>query len=205
MNRQVIWTRRTAKCGLLAVLAALAAGAVSSAPEEATPSAAPPATPAAPAAAPAAATAKNREPRRLDWDALLPPDERNRFDVAPGRPKHDYLGESGPGAEQQGSMSVNTELNGKLVKIPGFVVPLDVFGTGHVQEMFLVPYFGACIHVPPPPPNQIVYVKMAKPMKLGSMYDAVWITGTMRAETKASRFGSAAYTLDGTEMEEYKY
>jgi uncharacterized protein len=144
--------------------------------------------------------------RQLDWDALLPKDERDNFNTAPPPPKHSYLGgEGGMAAMQEGSFAANLDLNNKSIKIPGFVVPLDILPTGYVREFYLVPYFGACIHVPPPPPNQIVYVKMAAPVKAGSMYDAVWISGMLRTEAKTSRFGAAAYTLEGVKVEPYKY
>jgi hypothetical protein len=94
----------------------------------------------------------------LDWEALLPPTERNQA-AEPPAPVHDYLGEGGMAALQAGSSKTNSKLNQLRVKIPGFIVPLDNRPDGRVQEFFLVPYFGACIHVPPPPPNQIVYVK----------------------------------------------
>jgi hypothetical protein len=144
--------------------------------------------------------------RQLDWDALLPKEERDNYDAAPPPAQHSYLGsEGGMAAQQEGSFNVNLTLDNTSVKIPGFVVPLDILPTGMVKEFFLVPYFGACIHVPPPPPNQIVYVKMATPVKTGSIYNAVWISGTLRAQTKTSRLGAAAYTLEGVTVEAYKY
>jgi hypothetical protein len=158
------------------------------------------------ASPPTRARSKPAEAQQLEWDELLPANERDNFDTeSPPPPDHGYLGEDGPAASQEGSFNVNPALNKTSVKIPGFVVPLDILPTGLVREFFLVPYYGACIHVPPPPPNQIVYVKMARPIKVASMYDAVWITGTLRTEKKMSRFGAAAYTLDGQRMEIYEY
>jgi hypothetical protein len=142
--------------------------------------------------------------RKIEWDELLPKDERDNFDSAPPAPIHDYLG-GGPAARQSGSFSVNLALNGAGVKIPGFVVPLEVSAEGMVKEFFLVPYFGACIHVPPPPPNQIVYVKLHQAVKVNALDDAQWVTGRLRTETKNSRFGAAAYTLDADQVEPYKY
>lgn len=159
----------------------------------------------APAAASTSPQARSAPVPELDWDTLLPEEERDDFDEEPPPPTHDYLGEDGPAAVQQGSSKVNAALDRTRVKIPGFVVPLDILPTGTVREFFLVPYFGACIHIPPPPPNQIVYVKMATPIRVNSIYDAVWITGTLRTQTKNSRFGAAAYTLDGVKVEEYRY
>ena len=142
----------------------------------------------------------------IDWDALLPENERANHDSEPPPPIHDYLGEAGRAARQTGSIAVNRKLSETQVKIPGFVVPLVVDSSGVVSEFFLVPYFGACIHVPPPPPNQIVYVKLAGGgIRLGSMEDAYWVTGTLHTQTSGTSMAKAAYTLDASRMESYKY
>ena len=147
------------------------------------------------------------EPRTLDWVELIPESERGGYDPAPPPPSHDYLaGESGALAAQQVmNFSVNERLSGQEVRIPGFIVPLELDAKGRVIEFFLVPYFGACIHVPPPPPNQMVYVVMAEGISLDSMYAAYWITGRMSAKSRQTSLGAAAYTLAGTRTEEYKF
>ena len=108
-------------------------------------------------------------------------------------------------ALQTGSYAPNRELNGVRVKLPGFVVPLERGQDGLIDAFFLVPYFGACIHVPPPPPNQIVYVKMRAGAGLKSIEDAQWVTGTLHVAVKTSALGAATYTLDGEKMEPYSY
>jgi hypothetical protein len=144
--------------------------------------------------------------RTLEWVDLIPPGAREGYTAGPAAASHDYLGESGPAAAQQtANAPVNPELEGKLVKIPGFIVPLDVAKDGTVSEFFLVPYFGACIHVPPPPANQIVYVTSPKGIALDSIYEAYWITGTMKMENKSTRLGAAAYSLSADKVEIYKY
>jgi hypothetical protein len=154
----------------------------------------------------AAAFAAEPTARTLEWTDLIPESARGEFSSAPPSAAHDYLGESGPAALQQSvNAPVNTELDGKLVKIPGFIVPLDVAKDGTVSEFFLVPYFGACIHVPPPPPNQIVYVTSQKGIALDSIYEAYWITGTMKMQNKSTRLGAAAYSLAADKVEIYKY
>jgi uncharacterized protein len=142
----------------------------------------------------------------IDWDALLPDKERANFNTEAPPPIHDYLGERGAAAHQSGSMAVNKKLSETKVKIPGFVVPLVVDDTGVVSEFFLVPYFGACIHVPPPPPNQIVYVKLTGGggVRLGSQEDAFWVTGILHTQVNGNSLAKAAYTLDATKMELYK-
>ena len=156
-------------------------------------------------AAPAKAAAPAGAAREIDWDELIPPDARSRFMGGPPPAVHDYLGEGGLAAQQVMDFSVNKALDGTSVKIPGFIVPLDVGKDGLVDEFFLVPYFGACIHVPPPPPNQIVYVRMNKGIALDSIYEAYWITGRMKTSNKTTRLGASAYQLDGSKVEIYKY
>jgi uncharacterized protein len=151
-----------------------------------------------------ALTALAADIKQIEWDELLPAQERSRAQ-APPAPVHDYLGEGGMAAMQAGSSEVNKTLDGTLVKIPGFIAPIALSNEGEVTEFFLVPYFGACIHVPPPPPNQIVYVKLAKPMPMENMYEAYWITGVLHAKSKGSRLGMASYSMDAQRMEIYKY
>ena len=80
---------------------------------------------------------------------------------------------------------VVAELDGKRVTIGGYVVPLD-FEATTIKEFLLVPFVGACIHVPPPPSNQIVYVKAENGFEIGSMFDPVTVTGTMKTVTAAT-------------------
>jgi len=161
---------------------------------------------AAVAAAPETANRGPTSVMTLEWTDLIPLNARDQQSSAPAAAAHDYLGESGPAAVQQSANApVNTELDGKQVKIPGFIVPLDVAKDGTVSEFFLVPYFGACIHVPPPPPNQIVYVTSPKGIALDSIYEAYWITGTMKMQDKSTRLGAAAYSLSADKVEIYKY
>ena len=143
--------------------------------------------------------------RQIDWETLLPVAERGTYNPSPPPPVHDYLGEGSMAALQTGSYTPNNELNGARIKLPGFVVPLERGKDGLIDEFFLVPYFGACIHVPPPPPNQIVYVKMRAGAGLRSIEDAQWVTGILHVATKTSALGAAAYALDGEKMEPYQF
>jgi hypothetical protein len=76
--------------------------------------------------------------------------------------------------------TVNPAIDGKMIRIPGYVLPLEFSGT-KVTEFLLVPWVGACIHTPPPEPNQIVYVKPDKAFDIRRMFDAVWVTGRIAA------------------------
>ena len=95
------------------------------------------------------------------------------------------------------------KLEGKLVRIPGFVVPLDDFQE-EGAEFLLVPYYGACVHTPPPPPNQIVMVGMSgrKSIKL-NLFDAVWMSGRLKIESIESPYGTVGYQLEGLKVEPY--
>jgi len=76
----------------------------------------------------------------------------------------------------------NKALNGKPVRIPGYLLPLE-FDGDKVTEFLLVPYVGACIHTPPPPPNQIVHVKTEEAFTTdGGLYTAIWVNGLMKTE-----------------------
>ncbi|WP_221796061.1 DUF3299 domain-containing protein [Oceanobacter mangrovi] len=101
------------------------------------------------------------------------------------------------------STNTRPEFEGRKVKIPGFVVPLDFDDQQNVSEFFLVPFFGACIHVPPPPPNQIVHAQLAAPYALESIYDPVWITGTIHLQTNRNDLGVSSYSIDVKTIQPY--
>ncbi len=121
-------------------------------------------------------------------------------DIIPGADPDDPTG-SKPPATQFGTFDVVEELNGKTIRIPGFMVPFDINQMNEVTEFLLVPYFGACIHVPPPPPNQIVYVTAEDAVPFG--WEPVWLEGVLETTTHMNQLGSAAYTLNLTKMEPY--
>lgn len=91
------------------------------------------------------------------------------------------------------TMAVNASLDGQVVRLPGYLLPLEFTGK-QVTEFLLVPWVGACIHTPPPPPNQIVHVKAAKPFEMAGIFMPVWVTGQM--STGATK--QSLYLVDGT-------
>lgn len=80
---------------------------------------------------------------------------------------------------QQGD-TLNAALDGQTVRLPGYVLPLEITGK-KVTEFLLVPWVGACIHTPPPPPNQIVHVRADAPFEVTSLFAPVWVTGRLAA------------------------
>ena len=109
--------------------------------------------------------------------------------------------------------AINTDLEGRRIKIPGYLLPLEFSGT-MVTEFLLVPYVGACIHAPPPPPNQIVHVKvLAKGgYKSSKYFDPISVTGVISAKAMVKDLylvdGSAGinigYTMEANRIEPYK-
>jgi hypothetical protein len=97
---------------------------------------------------------------------------------------------------------INPLLLGQNVRIPGFLVPLEDV-PGGMKEFLLVPYFGACVHSPPPPANQIVHVLLDKPNKRFRLMDVVWVTGLLTASKTDSHMGVAGYRIDGKSLTPY--
>lgn len=81
----------------------------------------------------------------------------------------------------------NEKLNNKEVKIPGYIIPLEYEGLD-IKTFLLVPYIGACIHVPPPPANQIVYVDTAAAWDSLDWWEPVYVTGTIKIESRQMEF-----------------
>ena len=109
--------------------------------------------------------------------------------------------------------SVVGELDGESVKMPGYLLPLEYSGT-KVTEFLLVPWVGACIHTPPPPPNQIVHVVLDQGdgFESRSVYEPVWVAGEMFTQSSTRNLflkdGSSdisiGYKLRANLVEKYK-
>jgi hypothetical protein len=93
-------------------------------------------------------------------------------------------------------------MNNKKVRLPGFVVPLDKQGE-LVKEFLLVPYFGACIHSPPPPANQIVHVIASTPVKMRTM-DTMWVNGMLKITRSDTTMGKSGYQMKSDSVAPYK-
>lgn len=148
----------------------------------------------------------------LTWGDLVPPEARDITGMP--LPTHDLSaladtlseGEYGdPAVQMEPAAPVVAALNGREVKLPGYIVPLGINEQGVVNEFLLVPYFGACIHVPPPPSNQIVYVQSEAGIKLEALYQPFWITGAMQVEAVESDLANAGYKIANASIEPYSY
>ncbi len=135
------------------------------------------------------------DPRELDWLELMPKDEVDALMEAPA-----VVHEGSFKQQQTGSFRAIKELDGLKVRIAGYIVPVEVDGDSMMSEFFIVPYFGACIHVPPPPPNQIILARLAKAIPVTEIYDAYWIEGTLNVEKAENDIAATAYTLTTTKV-----
>jgi uncharacterized protein len=95
-----------------------------------------------------------------------------------------------------------TTLDGAAIRLPGYVVPLEEVN-GELKEFLLVPYFGACIHTPPPPANQIVHVVATKPVKGFQSMDTVWVSGTLKTARQDSSMGTSGYRMNAVVVDRY--
>ncbi|MEL6967303.1 MAG: DUF3299 domain-containing protein, partial [Pseudomonadota bacterium] len=97
---------------------------------------------------------------------------------------------------------LNLGLHNRIVKIAGYVTPVGFDGQD-VTELLFVPYMGACIHVPPPAANQIIYVKNAKGMTADQMWEPFWLVGTLKASPVSTILADVGYSIDGAKLEPY--
>ena len=146
-----------------------------------------------------------------DLDALLAPPsyvtdvEDGSFEDEISNQIQNALGAASDDRYQQAlaSTQVIPEMADQAIRIPGFIVPLEFDGEQTITQFFLVPFFGACIHVPPPPPNQIIFVNYPKGLKLTALYDPFWISGILKTTLVENETATAAYSLQMQSFEAY--
>lgn len=152
------------------------------------------------AALPQSALAKS--PTEITWDDLLPP----------GLPYSEIIGE-GEMDEQndywrpifdENATKLNPALDDVYIKMPGYIIPLDVSTKG-VTTFVLVPYVGACLHTPPPPANQLVFVTTETPWPSDDLWEAVWVIGTLRHSIQSTEVADTGYLLNADKMEVYEW
>ncbi|OUR94987.1 hypothetical protein A9Q81_14590 [Gammaproteobacteria bacterium 42_54_T18] len=108
--------------------------------------------------------------------------------------------------EEWNSAPVNENLDNKKITLTGFIVPLEIESNAAyptVSEFLLVPFLGACIHVPPPPANQLVYVKMESPIAMPNDGEAFSVTGIMKTESVNNELAEAGYNMKGLSLETF--
>jgi hypothetical protein len=128
--------------------------------------------------------------------SLKPQGELSRFETAPNEQNRTWK-------DALVSKRTRAELNQQQIKIAGFIVPLTYNSQQQLTDFFLVPYFGACIHVPPPPPNQIIYVRLPQGMPAPDINIPVWLEGRLKIETLENDLGVSSYSLDAQSVLPY--
>lgn len=135
----------------------------------------------------------------LNWSDLLP--EGTPF-VPNGL--QEFIDHTGPAMtfQQPASNGVRPEWGGKTVRLPGFVVPIEFDGTA-VSTFLLVPFVGACVHVPPPPANQLVLVSPIRPFESGGLFEPVQVEGILGVATISTYLADVGYTMSDARIELY--
>lgn len=110
-------------------------------------------------------------------------------------------------AYQNALVSTNTvdEFNETDIRLPGFIVPIEFDDDLTITQFFLVPYFGACIHLPPPPPNQIVLVDYPEGFQLEALHTPFWISGKLSIQLEKNDLGTSAYAMKMSSFALYEY
>ena len=147
-------------------------------------------------------TAFARAAQEITWDDLIPP----------GVPYSEIIGEGELDEAtdfwrpifDDNATKLNPALDGAYIKMPGFIIPMELSTTG-VTSFILVPYLGACIHTPPPPPNQLVFVTAEKPWPSDDLWEAVWVTGQMQHQLQSTDVADTGYALTADAMETYEW
>ena len=147
--------------------------------------------------------------RTISWEQLMPPGWDPYKDLK--ALNLESLKDNDPRAEEVlkkmrqmwDNAPINPQVLGQNVRLPGFMVPLEELPEGS-KEFLLVPYFGACVHSPPPPANQIVHVVLDKPTKRIRLMDTLRVTGLMSATQTDSHMGMASYRIDAKAVAPYR-
>lgn len=136
----------------------------------------------------------------LNWTDLVPKGQPALPPVLQELLQHDEVPLS---SQQPKSNGVRTEWNGQVVRLPGYIVPVDYSGSG-VTAFILVPYVGACIHVPPPPANQLVFVTTHEPYESSGLYEPVNVIGMFGAASMSTHLAEIGYALSADHIEPYR-
>lgn len=141
-------------------------------------------------------------PREITWDDLLPPGVP--YSEIIGEGQVDEANDTWLPVFDENAKKLNDEFKDAYIKMPGYILPIDI-GTAGVTSFVMVPYIGACIHVPPPPANQLVFVDTETPWPSDQLWDAVWVTGRIRHELQSTTLADIGYALEAELIEIYEW
>ena len=135
----------------------------------------------------------------LEWEDLIPKHQFTLQKVLRGLIPHE---QASLASQQPPSTGVRDDWDGQTVRLPGFVVPLD-FRSFELTSFILVPYVGACVHVPPPPANQLVFVTTETPYELVGLFAPIRVTGNFRTADMSTELAEIGYTMSADKIEAY--
>lgn len=141
-------------------------------------------------------------PKTVSWEDLIPKGVPYSEIVEMG--DVDYVNDTWNPVFDENATKLNENLNGVLIRMPGFIIPLETGAKG-VTEFLMVPYVGACIHTPPPPANQLVLGQTNIPWPNDELWDPVWVTGVMRTQLQSTDLGQTGYAITAQAMEVYQW
>ncbi len=140
--------------------------------------------------------------REITWDDLIPPGVS--YGEIIGQGEMNIQNDLWNPIFDENASKLNTDLDGASVKLPGYIIPLAT-GSEGVTSFVLVPYVGACIHVPPPPPNQLVFVTTDTPWPSDSLWDPIWVYGRLSARLQSMEIAQVGYQLAAEKIETYEF
>ena len=140
--------------------------------------------------------------KEITWDDLIPPGVP--YSEIIGEGELDEVNDTWAPIFDENGVKLNEALNGAYIRMPGFIVPFDLGAEG-VTDFLLVPYVGACIHTPPPPPNQLVLAASKTPWPTDKLWEAVWVEGRMSTQMMETVYGDTGYSLQVDFMEVYEW
>ena len=155
------------------------------------------------------------ESTRLQWSELIPENEKavlQKYQQSSPQTVTDFTNQilqslqaSTDEAYKSAMQSTNTvgDFNGKLVSIAAYIVPLDFDEQQNPRDIFIVPYFGACIHFPPPPPNQMIFARLDSSFENFDYTQAYFLTGVIQEQMFDDQLGTAAYALEVLKIRPY--
>lgn len=143
--------------------------------------------------------ATDQSVRQITWDHLLP-----KGWIPPSVSVDHFFDAAPPPSAAMADAPVVAELDGQRIRLPGYLVPITLEGE-KLKDFLMVPYFGACIHVPPPPPNQVVFVSLPEAVLVDDPYGPHWVTGVLSTATSSTELAEAAYTLAGEQVEVFDW
>lgn len=138
--------------------------------------------------------------RELTWEDLIP--EGVPYGEIIGTGQMDAINDTWIPEYDKNAQKLNMALDGTVIRLPGYVIPFDM-GSEGVRTFMLVPYVGACIHVPPPPPNQLVFVTAKTPWAGDTLWDPVWVQGVLRAKPMETQIADVGYQIAADKIEPY--